>query len=72
MKNTSIQVASCLASGGAPGSHICTIPLLTGAGGAGVLPGGGIPGGPGVIPGIGGIAGRVHSSRGWRVSLRTL
>ena len=43
-------------------------PLQTGAGGAGVLPGvgvggAGIPGAPGTIPGIGGIAGRVHPSR---------
>lgn len=46
------------------------IPVPTGAGGAGVLPGvggAGIPGGAGAIPGIGGIAG--NASPSWRVEV---
>lgn len=68
-ENASIQVAFLPSLRRGPGSYICTVPIPTGAGGAGVLPGvgvggAGIPGGAGGIPGIGGIAGSVCSSRG--------
>lgn len=50
------------------------IPVPTGAGGAGVLPGvggAGIPGGAGAIPGIGGIAGNASPSWRMEVSLKS-